>query len=177
VPYSKAKQGHVLQQGILKGEASLYHWPPVWLVWNQLYDYWQFLFFFAKQTNPNQSTGGQWYSDTSPFSIPWLQLYCRIWFVRDEAKLFDLSQGPNSSGPTGRSSLLRITLCGRSCTFHACSGINFAEINPWEGLKGHLKWIFSAPFFYLGQCYKTFYGRKLRSELTPGANVIKLFCP
>jgi hypothetical protein len=42
-------------QGILKGEVSLYHWPPVWLVWNQLYDYWQFLFLFSKQTNPNQS--------------------------------------------------------------------------------------------------------------------------
>jgi len=28
------------QQGILKGEVSLYHWPPVWLVWNQLYDNW-----------------------------------------------------------------------------------------------------------------------------------------
>jgi len=24
-------------QGILKGEVSLYCWPPVWLVWNQLY--------------------------------------------------------------------------------------------------------------------------------------------
>ncbi len=42
-------------QGILKGEVSLYHWPPVWLVWNQLYDNWQFLFLFAKQTNPKQS--------------------------------------------------------------------------------------------------------------------------
>ena len=42
-----------LLQGILKGEVSLYHWPPVWLVWNQLYDNWQFLFLFAKQTNPN----------------------------------------------------------------------------------------------------------------------------
>ncbi len=42
-------------QGILKGEVSLYHWPPVWLVWNQLYGNWQFLFLFAKQTNPNQS--------------------------------------------------------------------------------------------------------------------------
>ncbi len=40
-----------LLQGILK----LYHWPPIWLVWNQLYDNWQFLFLFAKQTNPNQS--------------------------------------------------------------------------------------------------------------------------
>ncbi len=34
---------------------SLYHWPPVWLVWNQLYDNWQFLFLFAKHTNTNQS--------------------------------------------------------------------------------------------------------------------------
>jgi len=24
-------------QGILKGEVSLYHWLPVWPVWNQLY--------------------------------------------------------------------------------------------------------------------------------------------
>ncbi len=51
-------------QGILKREVSLYHWPPVWLVWNQLYDNWQFLFLFAKQTNPNQSNRRsvvQWY--------------------------------------------------------------------------------------------------------------------
>jgi hypothetical protein len=34
---------------------------------------WQLTIFvlFAEQTNPNQSTGGQHYSDTSPFSIPW----------------------------------------------------------------------------------------------------------
>ncbi len=51
-------------QGILKGEVSLYCWPPVWLVWNQLYDYWQFLFLFEKQANPNQSNRRsmvQWY--------------------------------------------------------------------------------------------------------------------
>jgi len=42
------------RQGILKGEVSLYHWPSVWPVWNQLYDNRQFLFLFAKQTNPNQ---------------------------------------------------------------------------------------------------------------------------
>ncbi len=59
----------ILMQGILKGEVSLYHWPPVWLVRNQLYDYWQFLFIFSKQTNPNQSNRRsmvQWYF---PFSI------------------------------------------------------------------------------------------------------------
>ncbi len=51
-------------QGILKGEVSQYHWPPVRLVWNQLYDYWQVLFLFAKQTNKNQSNRSsmvQWY--------------------------------------------------------------------------------------------------------------------
>ncbi len=53
-----------LGQGILKGEVSLYHWQPVWLVWNQLYDNWQFLFLFAKLTNPNQANTRsmvQWY--------------------------------------------------------------------------------------------------------------------
>jgi len=53
-----------LKLGILKGEISLYCWPPVWLVWNQLYDRWHFLFLFAKQTNPNQSNRRsmvQWY--------------------------------------------------------------------------------------------------------------------
>ncbi len=49
-------------QGILKGEVSLYHWPPVWLVF--LSAVWQKTFFYAKQTNPNQSNGRsmvQWY--------------------------------------------------------------------------------------------------------------------
>ncbi len=53
-----------LHQGILKGEGSLYHWLPVWLLWNRLYDHWQFLFLFAKQTNRNQSNRRsmvQWY--------------------------------------------------------------------------------------------------------------------
>ncbi len=54
-----------LEQGILQGEeVSLYHWPPVWLVWKQLYDNWQFLFLLAKQTNQNQSNRRsmvQWY--------------------------------------------------------------------------------------------------------------------
>jgi hypothetical protein len=53
-----------LRQGILQGEVSLYHWPPVWLVWNPLYDNWQFLFLFPKHTNPNQSNRRsmvQWY--------------------------------------------------------------------------------------------------------------------
>jgi hypothetical protein len=58
-------------QGIIKGEVSLYHWSPVWLVWNQLYHNRQFLFLFAKQANPNRSDRRwmvQWYF---PFSILW----------------------------------------------------------------------------------------------------------
>ncbi len=44
-----------LVQGILNDKVSLYRWPPVWLVWNQLYDDWNFLFLFTKLTNSNQS--------------------------------------------------------------------------------------------------------------------------
>ncbi len=54
----------MLNQRKLKGEVSLYHWPPVWLVWNHLYGNWQFWFLFAKQNNPNQSNRRstvQWY--------------------------------------------------------------------------------------------------------------------
>jgi len=54
----------MLNQGILKGEVSLYGWPPVWLAWNQLYDNWQFLFLFAKQAVQTGQTAGQWYTDT-----------------------------------------------------------------------------------------------------------------
>ncbi len=52
---SSGSQAWILDQGTLKGEVSLYHWPPVLLVWNQLYGNWHFLFLFAKQMNPNQS--------------------------------------------------------------------------------------------------------------------------
>ncbi len=60
-----------LEHGILKREVSLYHWPPVWLDWNQVYDNWQFLYLFAKQMNPNQSNRRsmvQWY-----LPLPWLE--------------------------------------------------------------------------------------------------------
>ncbi len=64
---------HAINQGndgILKGEVSLYCWRPVWLVWNKLYDNWQFLFLFAKQTNPNQSNRRSMVHWYLPFSIP-----------------------------------------------------------------------------------------------------------
>ncbi len=44
-----------LDQGILKGEVSLYHWPPVQLVWNQLYDIWQYMFLFAVKQEVNNT--------------------------------------------------------------------------------------------------------------------------
>ncbi len=65
-----------LDQGILKGGVSLYHWPPFWLDWNQLYDNSQFLLLFTKQTNTNPSNRRstvQWYF---PFSIiPCLDIF------------------------------------------------------------------------------------------------------
>ncbi len=82
--------------GILKGERSLYCWPPVWLVWNQLYDYWWFLFLFAKQTNPNQSNRrsmAQWYT---PFSIPCTnaQAYSCQSMNTEEKGFIKLTTGP-----------------------------------------------------------------------------------
>ncbi len=60
-----------LSHGILKGEVLQYHWP-VWLAWNRLYDNWQF--FLQNRLIQTSQTGGQQYSDTSPFSIPCLSL-------------------------------------------------------------------------------------------------------
>ncbi len=59
-----------MKSGNTKGEVSMYHWPPVWLVWISL--------FWNKNKNCQLSyswfqislTGGQQYSDTSPFIIP-----------------------------------------------------------------------------------------------------------
>ncbi len=62
-----------LKQGILKGEISLYYWPP---------DDWFGLICFANKNKNCQflyswfqtsQTEGQQYSDTSPFSIPCLK--------------------------------------------------------------------------------------------------------
>ncbi len=57
-------------QGILKGEVSQYHWPPVWLVWNRMTTD-NFCFYLQNRLIQTSQTEGQWYSDTSPFSIPW----------------------------------------------------------------------------------------------------------
>jgi len=65
-------------QGILKGEVSLFSRPPVWLVWNQLYDNWQFLFLFLKQTNPQSNRGKG--KLTWPFSAQcrWISAPCLL---------------------------------------------------------------------------------------------------
>ncbi len=67
LPYLLGVGWSSTNQGILKGEISLYRWPPVWLVWNQLYDNWQ---YFLNRLIQTSQTGGQWYSDTSPFRTP-----------------------------------------------------------------------------------------------------------
>ncbi len=43
------------QVGNTNGGSITARWPNVSLVWNELYDDWQFLFLCAKQTNTNQS--------------------------------------------------------------------------------------------------------------------------
>ncbi len=72
---------HSIIQEILKGEVSLYRWPPVWLVWNQLYDYWQFLFYLKNRLIQTSQTGSQRCSDTPPFSIPCIIYLNRIQHV------------------------------------------------------------------------------------------------
>ncbi len=69
-PKAAAKREPLFNQGTLKGEVSLYCRPPVWLVWNQLYDNWKFCFYLQKRLIQTGQTGGQLYSDTSPFSVP-----------------------------------------------------------------------------------------------------------
>jgi hypothetical protein len=67
----------LLNQGILKGKVSLYCWPPIWQVWNQLYDNWQILFLFAKLTNPKRSNRRltvQWYFPPLVFPASTFQL-------------------------------------------------------------------------------------------------------
>jgi len=91
--------------GILKREVSLYHWPPVWLVWNQLYDNWQFLFLIPNRLIQFQTsqTGGQQYSDTSPFSIPWL-----MWII--QGKSFDLGSDKGWGYTWNLTNLLRVSV-------------------------------------------------------------------
>ncbi len=74
-------QGWNYGQGILKGEVSLYSWPPVWLVWNQLNDNWQIFIYLQNRLIQTSQTGGQCYSDTSPCSIPCLYYKCVKAFV------------------------------------------------------------------------------------------------
>jgi len=45
------------------------------LDWNQLYvTTYNFCFYLQNRLIQTSQTGGQWYSDTPPFSIPWLSL-------------------------------------------------------------------------------------------------------
>ncbi len=67
-----------LRQGILKGEVSLYCWPPVGLVWISCMPTGNFWFYLQNRLNQTSQTGGQPYSDTSPFSIPWLRAWAAI---------------------------------------------------------------------------------------------------
>ena len=62
------------EQGILKGEVSLYYWPPVWLIWNRMRTE-IFCFYLQNRLIQTSQTGGQWYSDTSFLVFPVLSLW------------------------------------------------------------------------------------------------------
>ncbi len=67
------------EQGILKGEVSLYRWPPIRLVGNQLYDTWQFFFFIYKTdwSKPvKQEVNGTVILPPLAFPGSWLLLTC-----------------------------------------------------------------------------------------------------
>ncbi len=58
-------------QGILKGKVSPYRWPPVWLFGINCMTTDNICFYLQNRLIQTSQTGGQWYSDTPPFSIPW----------------------------------------------------------------------------------------------------------
>ncbi len=69
-------------QGILKREVLLYHWPPVWLVWNQLYDNWKLFIYLQNKLIQTSQTGGQGILKREvllyhwpPVWLVWYQLY------------------------------------------------------------------------------------------------------
>ncbi len=59
-----------LEQGILKGEVSLYHWPPVLLVWISIFCKWKQKLSVVIPNQSNRRSTVQWYS---PFGIPRLE--------------------------------------------------------------------------------------------------------
>jgi len=68
----------ILKQVILKGEVS-HHWPRVWLVLISCLTTDNFCFYLENRLIQTSQTGGQRYSDASPFSIPCLELWvCQL---------------------------------------------------------------------------------------------------
>ncbi len=59
-----------LTQGLIKGEVSLFDWIEISCMTTD-----NFSFYLQNRLIQTSQTGGQLYSDTSPFSIPCLTLY------------------------------------------------------------------------------------------------------
>ncbi len=64
-------QGHVPNQGIQKGEVSLYCLPPFDWFGISCMTTDNFCFYLQNRLVQTSNTGGQRYTDTSPFSILW----------------------------------------------------------------------------------------------------------
>ncbi len=63
-----------INQGILNGEVSLYRWPPVDWFGISCMTTDNICVYLQNRLIQTRQTGGQQYSDTSPFSIPWINL-------------------------------------------------------------------------------------------------------
>ncbi len=71
-----------MSHGILKGEVSMYHWPPVWFGISYMTTD-NFCLYLQNRLIKTSQIGGQWYSDTSSFSIPCMSvslLWCNLSF-------------------------------------------------------------------------------------------------
>jgi hypothetical protein len=71
----------VLKQEILKGEVSLFDWFGISCMATD-----NFYFYLQNRLIQTSQTGGQMYSDTSPFSIPWLKSSNVLFFAADGTK-------------------------------------------------------------------------------------------
>jgi hypothetical protein len=103
----KGKKERTSSAGNTEGEVSLYCWPPVWLVWNQLYDNWQFLFYLQNRLIKTSLTGGQQYGtvnfsplqDSLSSGIAFYNQFSDSWINRSQGhtKLWNMCPlGPGS---------------------------------------------------------------------------------
>ncbi len=71
--------------GNTKGDDLLFDWFGISCMTTD-----NFSFYLQNRLIPTSQTGGQWYSDTSPFSIPWLVFPEAIFLIVCDASMNEL---------------------------------------------------------------------------------------